>query len=72
MPRLKDIGIGAHLFPLLDVVLLLYRPEYYGVLKDVYGNSNAGQLQIIIAKERHIIPNEQTVKFPFYEIITNK
>jgi replicative DNA helicase len=51
-PRLKDLSIEASNKYLLDVVLLLYRPEYYGFTKDENGNSTAGKLEVIIAKDR--------------------
>lgn len=66
-PRLRDIGIGTHLFPMLDIVLLLYRPEYYGFLQDEYGNSTAGRMEIIIAKDRNNEPFDLKVDCLFYD-----
>lgn len=65
-PQLRDISIRPHLFPMLDVVLLLYRPEYYGFLEDEEGITTAGRLDIIIAKDRNNEPHEFTVNCPFY------
>jgi len=66
-PRLKDISVPPSLIPLVDVVLLLYRPEYYGFLQDEYGNSTAGRLEVIIAKNRNIEPFDLKVDCLFYE-----
>ena len=55
-PRLKDLNVEPYLRDTLDVVLLLYRPEYYGFRQDEYGNSTAGKLEVIIAKNRENEP----------------
>jgi hypothetical protein len=66
-PRLKDISVPPSLIPLVDVVLLLYRPEYYGFLQDEYGNSTAGRLEVIIAKDRNNEPFDLKVDCLFYD-----
>ena len=64
-PRLNDITIQPSQVCLLDVVLLLYRPEYYGIIEDQWGNSTAGRLEVIIAKDREKEPFDQTVECLF-------
>ncbi|MDX2305293.1 MAG: replicative DNA helicase [Microscillaceae bacterium] len=36
-----------------DIVLFLYRPEYYGITQDMEGNPTAGVGEVIIAKHRN-------------------
>jgi replicative DNA helicase len=36
-----------------DMVLFLYRPEYYGITQDENGNPTAGMGEVIIAKHRN-------------------
>jgi replicative DNA helicase len=51
-PRLTDVHIPNSLITSLDIILLLYRPEYYGILEDRFGNNTHGKLEIMIAKCR--------------------
>lgn len=49
-PELKDLEITRSIMDQIDTVLLLYRPEYYGILTDEYDNDTSNRLEIIIAK----------------------
>ena len=55
-PRLEDLDVKPSLKHVIDVALLLYRPEYYGFLQDECGNSTAGRLEVIIARDRENEP----------------
>lgn len=70
-PRLKDLNVIPSFHSLFDVVLLLYRPEYYGFLQDENGNSTAGKLEVIIAKNRENEPFGFGVDCLFYDIEDN-
>lgn len=52
-PILSDLRDSGAIENDSDVVLFLYRPEYYGFLQDDDGYSNVGKAEIIIAKNRH-------------------
>jgi len=58
-----------------DMVMFLYRPEYYGILEDELGESTDGMAEVIIAKHRNgetddVITrfNKKTTGFENYEI----
>jgi len=36
-----------------DVVLLIHRPEFYGMTEDRHGNSTRGRGELIVAKNRN-------------------
>lgn len=71
-PRLNDLTIEPSQRCLLDVVLMLYRPEYYGFLQDEWGNSTSGRLEVIIAKDREKEPFDQTVDCLFTPKLDNQ
>src|SRR5690606_4929268 len=52
-PMLSDLRESGAIEQDADVVIFLYRPEYYGVTKDENGNSTEGLLENIIAKHRN-------------------
>src|SRR5690606_36746449 len=52
-PQLSDLRESGSIEQDADMVLFLYRPEYYGIVEDENGNSTAGIAEIIIAKHRN-------------------
>ncbi len=55
-PILADLRESGSIEQHADKVLLMYRPEYYGIDVDEYGNSIAGLVEIIVAKNRNDRP----------------
>ena len=51
-PMMSDLRDSGSFEQDADVILLLYRPEYYGILNDEEGNSLKDVLEIIIGKNR--------------------
>lgn len=51
-PQLSDLRESGSLEQDADMVIFLYRPEYYGILADEGGNSLQGVGQVIIGKHR--------------------
>src|SRR5690554_2421555 len=52
-PMLSDLRESGSIEQDADMVLFLYRPEYYGLTEDESGNSTAGVGEVIIAKHRN-------------------
>lgn len=52
-PILSDLRDSGEIEQDADVVIFLYRPEYYGFETDEEGNSTKGYLEFIVAKNRH-------------------
>lgn len=52
-PMLSDLRESGSIEQDADMVLFLYRPEYYGITEDEAGRSTAGVGEVIIAKNRH-------------------
>lgn len=52
-PQLSDLRESGSIEQDADMVLFLYRPEYYGITQDEAGNSIAGIGEVIIAKHRN-------------------
>ncbi len=52
-PMLSDLRESGAIEQDADMVLFLYRPEYYGLDQDEEGNSTAGIGEVIIAKHRN-------------------
>src|SRR6201746_1267779 len=51
-PMLSDLRESGSIEQDADMVLFLYRPEYYGITEDEQGRSQAGVGEVIIAKHR--------------------
>jgi replicative DNA helicase len=51
-PQLSDLRESGSIEQDADMVLFLYRPEYYGITQDETGNSVAGIGEVIVAKNR--------------------
>ena len=51
-PQLSDLRESGSIEQDADMVLFLYRPEYYGITQDDTGNSVAGIGEVIVAKNR--------------------
>jgi len=49
-PQLSDLRDSGSIEQMADKVLLLHRPEYYGIIEDCNGNSLRGLLEVIVAK----------------------
>ncbi|MCX2574219.1 replicative DNA helicase [Pedobacter sandarakinus] len=52
-PMLSDLRESGSIEQDADMVLFLYRPEYYGITEDEQGRSQAGIGEVIIAKHRN-------------------
>jgi len=52
-PQLSDLRESGSIEQDSDIVLLLYRPEKYGITQDSAGNSTLGLGEVIIAKHRN-------------------
>lgn len=52
-PMLSDLRESGSIEQDADMVLFLYRPEYYGITEDESGRSNVGVGEVIIGKNRH-------------------
>ncbi|MFC5190674.1 replicative DNA helicase [Algoriphagus aquatilis] len=52
-PQLSDLRESGAIEQDADMVMFLYRPEYYGITEDEEGASTAGVGEVIIAKHRN-------------------
>ena len=52
-PQLSDLRESGAIEQDADKVIFLHRPEYYGLTEDASGNSTAGLMELIIAKNRN-------------------
>lgn len=52
-PILSDLRESGSIEQDADVVMFIYRPEYYGITMDEMGNSTLGQAEFIVAKHRN-------------------
>ncbi|MBD3409849.1 MAG: replicative DNA helicase [Ignavibacteriales bacterium] len=62
-PLLSDLRESGSMEQDADVVLLIHRPEYYGVTVDKEGNSLEGVAEIIVAKHRNGPTGDVKLKF---------
>lgn len=60
-PQLSDLRESGDIEQDADIVIFLYRPEYYGITEDEEGNSTQGLCEAIIAKHR----NGRLANIPF-------
>lgn len=65
-PQLSDLRESGAIEQDADIVLFLYRPEYYKQYKDTAGNDLKGVAEIIIAKHRNGNTESVYVKFIGY------
>jgi len=52
-PQLSDLRESGSIEQDADMVMFLYRPEYYQIMQDENGNSTAGLGKVIIGKQRN-------------------
>jgi replicative DNA helicase len=52
-PQLSDLRESGSIEQDADMVMFLYRPEYYGITEDEEGNSTINMGEVIIAKHRN-------------------
>ncbi|MCS6790305.1 MAG: replicative DNA helicase [Bacteroidia bacterium] len=52
-PQLSDLRESGSLEQDADVVIFLYRPEYYGILQDEEGNPTQGITEVLLSKQRN-------------------
>lgn len=52
-PQLSDLRESGAIEQDADMVMMIHRPEYYGITEDSEGNSMVGMAEIIIAKHRN-------------------
>lgn len=62
-PQLSDLRESGAIEQDADLVLFIYRPEYYKIMEDEDGNSTEGKAQIIIAKHRNGATDEVWLQF---------
>ena len=62
-PTLSDLRESGEIEQAADVVMLIYRPEYYGIEYNDDGKESKGTAKIIFAKGRNIGVGEVTLKF---------
>jgi replicative DNA helicase len=62
-PMLSDLRESGAIEQDADMVLFLYRPEYYKILEDEEGNNLQGIGEIIVAKNRNGVLDSVTAKF---------
>jgi len=62
-PTLSDLRESGEIEQASDIVMLVYRPEYYGIMKDDSGNDTEGLVDLIFAKGRNIGTGTLPLKF---------
>lgn len=62
-PVLSDLRESGAIEQDADIVMFLYRPEYYGITEDEFGNDNKGLTQVIISKHRNGPLETVVIKF---------
>ena len=64
-PQLSDLRESGSIEQDADMVMFIYRPEYYQIFEDESGNSLKGIVELIVAKHRH--GALATIKLKFVE-----
>ena len=62
-PNLSDLRESGEIEQAADVVMLIQRPEYYGIEYNDNGKESKGTANIIFAKGRNIGVGEVTLSF---------
>ena len=62
-PQLSDLRESGAIEQDADMVMFIYRPEYYGLTEDENGNSTRGKAELIIAKHRNGSLEEVHLRF---------
>lgn len=62
-PTLSDLRESGEIEQASDIVMLVYRPEYYGITQDDSGNNTEGLVDLIFAKGRNIGTGTLPLKF---------
>ncbi|CAN5744267.1 replicative DNA helicase [soil metagenome] len=62
-PQLSDLRESGSIEQDADMVIFLYRPEYYGITEDEMGNPTQGVGEVIIAKHRNGSLGSVNLKF---------
>jgi len=62
-PSLSDLRESGEIEQASDIVMLVYRPEYYGIMTDDSGRSTEGLVDLIFAKGRNIGTGTLPLKF---------
>ncbi|PSR53233.1 replicative DNA helicase [Adhaeribacter arboris] len=62
-PQLSDLRESGSIEQDADMVIFLYRPEYYGITEDELGNPTQGVGEVIIAKHRNGSIGSVNLKF---------
>lgn len=71
-PRLSDLRDSGTLCDDADVVLFIFRPEYYRITEDERGNSLLGVAEIMVQKNRNGSPFSVNLHFnPEYRLFSN-
>ena len=60
---LSDLRESGEIEQASDIVMLVYRPEYYGIMQDDSGNNTEGLVDLIFAKGRNIGTGTLPLKF---------
>ena len=62
-PTLSDLRESGEIEQASDIVMLVYRPEYYGIMQDDSGKPTEGLVDLIFAKGRNIGTGTLPLKF---------
>ncbi|PPL04929.1 replicative DNA helicase [Parapedobacter indicus] len=65
-PMLSDLRESGSIEQDADIVMFLYRPEYYGITEDEIGSSTEGMAELIVAKHRNGACEDIQLRFDKY------
>ncbi|WP_299989302.1 DnaB-like helicase C-terminal domain-containing protein [uncultured Pontibacter sp.] len=73
-PILSDLRDSGAIEDEADVVLLLYREDYYGIIEDRFGKPTTGRAELIVAKHRDGVEASVFLRFigKLVKFISNK